>query len=79
MTTAIAIYLTGAVAWFGGMATAGEVEASQHVPPSNQFNNATRVMFTLLVTSAAWPLFVVLAIPTAIHDWATSKKHGVNR
>lgn len=74
MSVAIAIYITAAVAWFGGMGMESEIKV-QRESDKNPFNHESRRMQAMLVVSLLWPVSVVLTIPSVIYNWATSKRH----
>lgn len=74
MSVAIAIYVTGAVAWFGGMGMEADIDAL-HKSDKNPFNNESRRMQAMMVVSLVWPVFLALTIPSVIYNWATSIRH----
>lgn len=74
MNVAIAIYITGYVAWFGGMGMEAEINAI-HRGDNNPFNNESRRMQAMLLSPLIWPVLLALTIPSVIYNWATSKRH----
>ena len=74
MSVAITIYITAAVAWFGGMGMEAEIHVLRKVD-NNPFNHESRRMQAMLVVSLLWPVCLALTIPSVMYNWATSIRH----
>lgn len=73
MSIAIAIYVTGAVAWFGGMAMEAEVNLVNDSDP-NPFNHARYRVIVMVASGALWPVMAIRLIPSTWYYWMTQTR-----